>query len=356
MSSRKLGLLIIYALLKTLIFCQNETTPRYALVIGNSSYESLPSLANPERDAKAMAQALNNLGFNVVALYNISRKEMNQAIITFREDLSQNALSEGIFFYAGHGVQSSKGENYLLPSDGKIKAESDLEDEAVRTQKILDSLNEARNRVNLVILDACRDNPLPSSVRSSGFRGLAAATVAPPETIVLYSTAAGQTASDGIPGSQNSPFVVAFLKYISEPGDITRTIKLIIGEVKSSTPEQQTPYVYSNLSKDFNLNRGDKPFNASWNIDSPIIATQYKKVEKKGALADRLFVSLGGGFWNISDYIYYRYQANIGYTIGNSISGGLGYSMILNGFTLIGVTFDPFIMFNISYYSGQKAA
>ncbi len=89
----------------------------------------------------------------------------------------------------------------------------------MRAQKLLDSLDEARNRVNLVILDACRDNPLPATARSSGARGLAVVSQAPPETVLFYSTAAGQTASDGISASRNSPFTAALLKHLSNPAD-----------------------------------------------------------------------------------------------------------------------------------------
>jgi hypothetical protein len=236
-----------------------ESGPRYALVIGNGAYLSLKSLDNPVKDAMAVGAALQALGFSVTLKTNSDRKTINQAIVAFREALARDAQSEGVFYFAGHGIQSSKNVNYLIPVDASIKSESDLEDEAVRAQKVLDSLDESRNRVNLVIFDACRDNPLPATARSSGSRGLAVVSAAPPETIVLYSTAAGLTASDGAPGNGNSPFTAALIKFLAEPGDITRTIKLVTGEVKATTPDRQTPFVYSNLSKDFFLNRGTGP-------------------------------------------------------------------------------------------------
>ncbi len=248
---------VLFALVALLSIAQlgAQAGPRFALVIGNGAYVSLKALENPVKDARAIGAALQELGFSVVLKTDVDRKTMNQAIVAFREALAGNAQSEGVFYYAGHGVQSSKNANYLIPVDASIRSESDLDDEAVRAQKVLDSLDEARNRVNLVIFDACRDNPLPAAARSSGARGLAVLGSAPPETVVLYSTAAGQTASDGSSGSRNSPFTAALLKYLAEPGDITRTIKLVTGEVKATTPEKQTPFVYSNLSKDFSLNR-----------------------------------------------------------------------------------------------------
>ena len=224
--------------------------PRFALVIGNSSYSGMPRLKNPVNDAADLAAALKQLGFNVTLLANASRKAMNQAIVAFREALAQDRQSEGVFFFAGHGVQS-KGVNYLIPVGADIQSEVDLDDEAVSAQKILGSLEEARNRVNLVILDACRDNPLPSSLRSSA-RGLAVVTAAPSETLILYSTAAGQTASDG--EGRNSPFAHALIAHIADVGDVTQTVKVVTGEVKKATGGQQTPYVYMGLSVDFALN------------------------------------------------------------------------------------------------------
>lgn len=233
------------------LFAQGSAAiPRFALVIGNSSYTGMPRLRNPVNDATDLAACLKVLGFNVTLLTNANRKAINQAIVAFREALAADRQSEGVFFFAGHGVQT-KGVNYLMPVGADIHAEVDLDDEAVSAQKVLGSLEEARNRVNLVILDACRDNPLPSTLRSST-RGLAVVTTAPPETLILYSTAAGHTASDG--EGRNSPFAQALLAHIADTGDVTQTVKVITGEVKKATGGQQTPYVYMGLSVDFVLN------------------------------------------------------------------------------------------------------
>jgi len=223
---------------------------RFALVIGNSNYTSMPKLKNPVNDATDLDAALEDLGFKVTLLTDASRKQMNQAIVALREALAEDRQSEGVFFFAGHGIQS-KGMNYLIPVGADIQAEVDLEDEAVSAQKILGSLEEARNRVNLVILDACRDNPLPSKLRGTA-RGLAVVTSAPPETLILYSTGAGQTAADG--EGRNSPFAEALLAHIADTGDVTQMVKTITGEVKKATEGQQTPYVYMGLSVDFMLN------------------------------------------------------------------------------------------------------
>jgi len=226
--------------------------PRYALVIGNSDYSGMPRLRNPANDAHDVAEVLGKLGFGVTPLYDGTRKQMNQAIIAFRESLASDRSSEGFFYYAGHGVQA-KGVNYLIPVGSDIRSEADLDDEAVSLQRVLGSIEEARNRVNVVILDACRDNPLPAASRSAA-RGLAVVAAAPPESVVLFSTAQNQTAADG--EGRNSPFAAALVKYLPESGDISRTVKLITAEVKRVTGAAQTPFQYTSLDFDYELNRG----------------------------------------------------------------------------------------------------
>lgn len=147
-----------------------DNTGRIALVIGNGNYEGMGKLANPVNDAEDMAETLSSLGFTVEVVTNAGLEKMEEAILRFRDKLTASQGSVGVFFYAGHGVQSG-GENYLLPVDARINSESLLRTRAVPLQFVLDSLKEARNQVNIVILDACRDNPF-SWARSSS-RGLA---------------------------------------------------------------------------------------------------------------------------------------------------------------------------------------
>ena len=227
---------------------------RVALVIGNSAYTGVfPVLKNPANDARDVAAALEKLGFKVDPLVDATRKQMNQAIMAFREELAADRRSEGFFYFAGHGVQA-KGVNYLIPVGADIRAEVDLEDEAVSLQRVLASVEEAQNRVNVIVLDACRDNPLPASVRSAGTtRGLAVVSRTPPQSVVLYSTGSDQTASDG--SGRNSPFAQALLRYLPGATDISRTIKLVTAEVKRLTDGIQTPFQYSSLDFDYSLSR-----------------------------------------------------------------------------------------------------
>jgi len=227
-------------------------SPRYALVIGNGAYADFGKLKNPVNDATDVAAALKKLGFQVQLLTDASRKQMNQGLNDFYDKLVQDPASEGFFWYAGHGVQS-KGENYLVPIGSEIRREADLEDEAVSVRKITALLDDARNRVNVVVLDACRNNPIPT-VGRSGARGLTVVSAAPPESVIMYSTGAGQVAADG--SGRNSPFAQAFLTYLAQPGDITATIKAITAETKRLTGGSQVPYLYSSLTVDFALARG----------------------------------------------------------------------------------------------------
>jgi len=234
------------------IFAQEQATtgPRFALVIGNGDYTDMPRLRNPVNDATDIAAKLKVLGFEVFFLHNANRKEINSAITHFHECLAQDRRSEGFFYYAGHGVQA-KGVNYLIPIGADINSEADLEDEAVSLQRILGNIEEAGNRVNIIVLDACRNNPLPAKARSAE-RGLAMVAIAPPESVVLFSTAANETATDG--DGRNSPFANALLDHLADPGDITTTIKAVTAEVKNATGGQQTPYQYTSLDLNFSLN------------------------------------------------------------------------------------------------------
>jgi len=228
---------------------------RQALVIGNGNYADLGKLRNPVNDATDIAAALGRLGFKVTLITDAGRKGMNQALNDFHDTLAQDSGSDGFFWYAGHGVQA-KGENYLIPVGADIRREADLEDEAVSVRRLNSLLDDARNRVNIVVLDACRNNPLPSLGRSAA-RGLTVVSAAPPESLIMFSTGAGQVAADGT--GRNSPFAQAFLKYLDQGGDITATIKAITAETKRLTGGTQVPYLYSSLTLDFAFNQGAGP-------------------------------------------------------------------------------------------------
>ncbi|MCL2130680.1 MAG: caspase family protein, partial [Treponema sp.] len=131
---------------------------KFALVIGNGNYSGLTPLANPVNDANDIGDILVNLGFTVDKILNGSLEEMEEAVMRLKNRLSATENSYGFFFYAGHGVQSN-GENYLIPVNANIPGENYLRNRAVSMQLVLDELNDARNSLNVIVLDACRDNP-----------------------------------------------------------------------------------------------------------------------------------------------------------------------------------------------------
>ena len=147
--------------------------PRIALVIGNGAYRETP-LRNPVNDARAMVRTLRELGFTVLTHENASKRTMEGAIVEFGQRLAQGGV--GFFYYAGHGLQV-RGRNFLVPVDADIDSEATTRIAAVDVDLLLEQMAEAKNRVNVVILDACRNNPFERRMRGAS-RGLAA--VAPP--------------------------------------------------------------------------------------------------------------------------------------------------------------------------------
>lgn len=218
-----------------------ENGDRIALVIGNGDYEGMGKLANPTNDAEDMGETLSILGFDVEVVTDAGLEKMEEAVLRFRDKLAEAPESVGVFFYAGHGVQSG-GENYLIPVDARINSESLLRARAVPLQFVLDSLKEAHNKVNIVILDACRDNPF-SWARSSS-RGLAVVSQQPPGSIVVYSTSAGRVAQDGT--GRNSVFTEELIQHLRTPGiDISEVLRRTGEAVQSKTRGEQIPAIYS---------------------------------------------------------------------------------------------------------------
>ena len=219
------------------------TEQHIALVIGNSAYKSGP-LKNPVNDATDMAAMLKKLGFSVTFKKNARLQEMDEAIEAFGNRLKRGGV--GLFYYAGHGVQIN-GTNYLLPIDAKINKEADVKYQAIDANKILDEMATANNGLNIVMLDACRDNPFARSFRNAS-RGLAIVSSAPSGTFISYSTSPGNVARDG--DGRNSPYTAALLEYMQEPGV---TIGDVFINVRSKLKKEtgQVPWELSSLEGKF---------------------------------------------------------------------------------------------------------
>jgi uncharacterized caspase-like protein len=225
---------------------QAWASARVALVLGNGDYgPEIGKLKNPASDAKLVADTLKGLGFDVALVTDADQKAMKRAIREFGQKLRETGPEGiGLFYYAGHGVQVD-GENYLLPIGAEIQAEGDVELEAVSATSILSQMQFAGNAVNLVFLDACRNNPLTRSFRS-GTRGLARVD-APRGSFVGYSTAPGDVSVDG--DSDHSPYALALVEELKQPGiSIEEAHRAVRGKVLAATNQRQTPWDSSSLT------------------------------------------------------------------------------------------------------------
>jgi tetratricopeptide (TPR) repeat protein len=229
----------------------NKFARRVALVIGNSDYQFANKLPNPVNDAADIAATLKRLKFDVVEGKNLDRRGMDDAIRQFGRKLEGADLA--VFFYAGHGLQVG-GKNYLVPIDAKLERPADLALDAVEVSTVLYQM-EAERRVNLIFLDACRDNPLARSLaRSLGTRstsvgqGLASIQSAV-GTMIAYATQPNNVALDG--DGRNSPFTTALLKHITAPGlDIGLIMRRVRADVIQATRDKQVPWDDSSLVGD----------------------------------------------------------------------------------------------------------
>ena len=228
-----------------------SSAKRLALVIGNGAYTNVSPLKNPPNDARDMATSLKSLGFEVTSGINVNQRDMKRLIREFGQRLKQGG--SGLFYYAGHGVQS-KGRNYLIPIDADIQSEAEVEDTGVDVNLVLGFMDEAQNGLNIVILDACRNNPFARSFRSAG-DGLAQVD-APTGTLIAYATAPGRVASDG--QSQNGLYTSELLKQMRVPGvPVTEMFMRVRAEVMKQTANKQVPWEASSLVGSFYFS-GDK--------------------------------------------------------------------------------------------------
>ena len=246
---------------------------RIALVVGNWDYSDSP-LVNPQYDAENMAASLDRLGFEVLHRTNLDQKAFNKVIQEFGEKIRSGG--SGVFFYAGHGMQIN-GINYLVPIGAKFKGEASVDKVAVNADSVLAQMSKANNRVNLVILDACRNNPFEekTSGSDSGSRGSGglAQMNAPSGTLISYSTSPGLTASDG--AGRNSPFTKNLLTSMKQPGlAVEQVFKKVRVEVEKETYLEQTPWEVSSLKGDFyfNLTATTEEKSASGTADASLLS------------------------------------------------------------------------------------
>lgn len=250
LGSRLRSLLLLAVWLTALAQSQAPEVIRVALVIGNAAYADAP-LANPVNDAKAMSTMLRGLGFQVLELRNATKAQMESAIAQARDTLKgRNGI--GLLYYAGHGMQMD-WRNYLLPVDARVDSAADVRDLTVDLQTVVEAFAQAGNRVNILVLDACRDNPFPGV---TGAKGLAPMD-APPGTLLAYATAPGNVAYDGDARSGNGLYTQFLLREMSTPRarieDVFKRVRL---QVRKQSKGRQVPWESTSLEEDFFFDSG----------------------------------------------------------------------------------------------------
>ena len=246
---------------------QNFSAPqKFALVIGNSVYNGISPLRNPVNDANDMETALRNLGFTVQKVLNGSLEQMEEAVENLGRRLGGSSGAYGFFFYAGHGVQAN-GDNFLIPVDASaIRNESQLRTRAVSLDSVLTTLSNAGNALNMVVLDACRDNPFGWG--RSGARGLSPVAGAPSGTIVMYAAGAGQQAADG--EGRNGLFTSQLLTSLRTPGlSVYEIFDATMGQVRTITNGNQNPELSLRVSGAHNIYLGTRPAAAVQPVVTP---------------------------------------------------------------------------------------
>jgi hypothetical protein len=218
---------------------------RVAVVIGNGAYAEAP-LSNPVNDARAISGALKAAGFTVIEANDASREQM-QAAIDRGAQLLQGHGGVGMLYYAGHGLQLD-WHNYMVPVDARMRTAADVERQTIDVQSVLDTFKAAGNRMNIVVLDACRDNPFgaPSSAR-----GLAPME-APPRTLLAFATAPGNVAEDGSVAAGNGLYTRFLVREIGQPtATIEDVFKRVRLQVRQESEGRQVPWESTSLEEDF---------------------------------------------------------------------------------------------------------
>ena len=239
--------LLFASVLTLVMWCVPAQARRVALVIGNSSYQHVPKLHNPKKDAMAVADSLRSIGFDEVRhLEDLDQSKMLRALRDFQASTVGAEFS--LVYFAGHGVEVN-GKNYLIPIDASLSEAGGVDYEGVTLDQVRAATARA-SKLRLVILDACRNNPFKlasvGSVRSVN-RGLAVVDEPAGNELIAYAARAGTVASDGF-GQGNSPYAAALIKYIKEPGlDVRQMFGQIRDDVLTATSRSQEPFTYGLL-------------------------------------------------------------------------------------------------------------
>ncbi len=244
-------LILAASLLSLAAVAQAPGDVRIALVIGNSAYTGVPPLLNPANDARAMSDALRGMGFKVVEVRDGSRAQMDEAIYQVRDAL-KGKQGIGMLYYAGHGLQMD-ARNFMVPVDAKMSKASDVPAQAVEVGSVISAFKAAGNRMNILVLDACRDNPFGGITTGKGLAPLDA----PSGTFLAYATAPGNVAEDGDEKSGNGLYTQFLLQELKKPQarieDVFKRVRL---NVRQKSNGRQIPWESTSLEEDFQFNDG----------------------------------------------------------------------------------------------------
>lgn len=244
---------------------------KYALIIGVKDYVYAPPLKNTLNDAQDMAEVLKSKGFDVQTVYNPkTKREMQEAIRVYMKKLDGNTNATGLVFYSGHGIQV-KGINYFLPTTANLQIEADLDEQALKMEYLLSAVEQSGNALNIFILDACRNTPFRSFSRSTE-QGLNQVS-APKGSYVVYATAPGSVASDGV--GRNGLFTSKLLKYINTPDiALEQVFKYVARDVQQESQGSQIPWINYSYFGDFYFSGTTNTPSTTQPNNQPIVKTE----------------------------------------------------------------------------------
>ena len=244
--------------------------PKIALLIANGKYQHCSQLQSPIPDMELLSNSLKRMGFSVQTLRDASKEQMLDSLSEFERRLRANR-GIAFFHYGGHGVQVG-GRNYLLPVDANIPDESRVATRAVDAEEVVAAMEQSDARVSVVILDACRDNPLPKTSTRSATRGLAPFARKPKNSVIVFSAEAGNKAQDGL-------FTPTLVKHLETPGQsLSQTLMRVRREVVTVTNHSQTPGEYNQLLDEVYLFGGATAVGASGDLSARAQVPQQKVV------------------------------------------------------------------------------
>jgi hypothetical protein len=252
----------------------------------STSIPSLPELANPTHDAEDIARALRGFGFEVIERKNLTMEDMDSAIAEFGRKISNSEAA--LFYFAGHGLQV-KGQNFLVPVDAKIESEAQVPFKSINVNQLLEEMDSGKSQANIVMLDACRNNPISGKFRSGASRGLAAPSSQPKGTVIVYATDPGNTAADG--EGRNGLFTAGLLTaFKGSDLSLHGVLTLASAEVERGSKKTQSPYVNGPMTLQENFYFLP---NATINVTAPKASTPDDSVSSK---VDPASIELS--FWN----------------------------------------------------------